>query len=203
MGVGVQSYLTDYRNALPQANGPLPGGGESIIGALFAGKKGQLPFYGINEIGAERRPLNRYLIDFAVPPDAEPGNTELPPFRSPIDKGARETGVPIPGFERTDSMYELLGCSYTLNDHSLSGEEDATLVPLGGGFMPPIRNTSKTWLIGTHPIYNYQQDGDRGMLWFSSEKVETNLLFVDLHARMRMKVPPGVQNQTDDYWFHP
>jgi prepilin-type N-terminal cleavage/methylation domain-containing protein len=203
MGIGVQSYLTDFRNALPQANGPLPGGGQAVIGALFAGKKGQLPFYGINQLGAERRPLNRYLIDFVVPPDVEPGNTELPAFRSPVDKGASNTGIPIPGFDRTDSMYELIGCSYTLNDHTLDGEDDSTLVPSGGGFMPPVRNTSKTWLIGTHPIYNFQQDGNRGMLWFTREKVETNLLFVDLHARMRIPVPPGVENQTDDYWFRP
>jgi prepilin-type N-terminal cleavage/methylation domain-containing protein len=203
IGVGTQSYLTDFRDALPQALGPLPGGGEAVIGALFAGKKGQLPFYGIDEIGAERRPLNKYVIDFPVPADSDGGNTDLPPFKSPVDKGARSTGVPIPGLDSTDSMYELIGCSYTLNDHSLTGDQDATLVPPGGGRMPVVVNTSKTWLIGTHPIYNYQEDNDRGMEWFEREKVETNLLFVDLHARMRLRVPRGIVNKTDDYWFTP
>jgi hypothetical protein len=97
----------------------------------------------------------------------------------------------------------LIGCSYTLNDHSLTGDQDATLVPPGGGRMPVVVNTSKTWLIGTHPIYNYQEDNDRGMEWFEREKVETNLLFVDLHARMRLRVPRGIVNKTDDYWFTP
>ncbi len=62
IGVAMTAYLSDSRDSLPQCKGPLPGGGESIIGSLFAGKKGQLPFYGISEIGAERRPLNAYLM---------------------------------------------------------------------------------------------------------------------------------------------
>jgi hypothetical protein len=41
------------------------------------------------------------------------------------------------------------------------------------------------------------------MEWFEREKVETNLLFVDLHARMRLRVPRGIVNKTDDYWFTP
>ncbi len=36
-------------------------GVEAIIGALFGGKRGELDFYGINDIGADRRPLNTYL----------------------------------------------------------------------------------------------------------------------------------------------
>ena len=203
LGVGTQSYLSDFKEALPQKLGPLPGGGESVIGALFAGKKGQIPFYGIDTIGAEGRPLNRYIVDFPVPPDSDGGNTELIAFRSPIDNGSAATGLPIPGLDSTQSMYDFLGASYTLNDHTLSGEEDTTLVPSGGGKMPTVFNTSKTWLIGTHPIYNFQQNGDRRMEWISRGKVETNLLFVDLHARMRIPVPRGIVNKTDDYWFTP
>lgn len=203
LGVGTQSYLNDFKEALPQKLGPLPGGGESVIGALFAGKKGQVPFYGIDEIGPERRPLNKYIIDFPVPPDSEGGNTELIAFRSPIDKGAGATGLPIPGLESTDSMYDFIGSSYTLNDHTLSGEGDSTLVPPGGGKMPIVVNTAKTWLIGTHPIYNFQEDGDRRMEWITRGRVEANLLFVDLHAKMRIPVPRGIVNKTDDYWFSP
>jgi len=203
LGVGVQSYLGDYRDTLPQALGPLPGGGESVIGALFGGKKGMLPFYGIDTIGPERRPLNRYVIDQVIPPDAEPGNVDLPLFSSPVDRGSTNTGVPIPGFTSTPSMYNFIGSSFTLNDHSLTGEADATLVPLGGGRMPYVTNTSKTWLLGSHPIYNYQQDGDRGMTWFTPGQVEAGLLFVDLHARARVRVPRGVVNTTDDYTFLP
>lgn len=203
LGVATSGYLHDFKDCLPQANGPLPGGGEAVIGALFGGKKGQLPFYGIDTIGPERRPLNRYVTDQVFAPDSEGSNAEMPPFRSPVDKGAADTGVPIPGFERTDSMYELIGASYTLNDHALDAEDHATLVPLGGGKMPPVVNTAKTWVIGTHPIYNFQMKGDRGMRWYGREKVETSLLFVDMHARARLRVPPGVLNTTDDYTFLP
>jgi len=203
LGVATTSYLQDFKECLPQANGPLPSGGEAVIGALFGGKKGQLPFYGIDTIGPERRPLNRYVTDQAFPPDSEGGNAELLPFRSPVDKGAADTGVPIPGLDRTDSMYELIGSSYTLNDHALDAEDHATLVPLGGGRMPPVMNTAKTWVIGTHPIYNYQLKADRGMHWYGARKVETSLLFVDMHARGRLRVTPGVENTTAEYTFLP
>lgn len=203
MGAASMSYLATNREALPQKLGPLPGGGQSVIGALFGGKKGVLPFYGIDSIGAEGRPLNAYLLDARVPPDAEPGVFEVPAFRCPVDQGVRDTGVPIPGLDRADLMYDFVGASYTLNDHSLTGEMDATLVPLGGGRMPEIHNPAKTWMIGTHTIYNYQEDRDRAMHWFVKDRVEANLLYTDGHARMRVPVPRGVVNTTDDYTFLP
>ncbi|MDX2145993.1 MAG: type II secretion system protein [Planctomycetota bacterium] len=199
LGVGVQMYLNDYDQTLPQAFGPLPGGGQSVIGALFGGKKGTLPFYGIDEIGPERRPLNSYVVTQDVPPDADGERVELEIYRSPVDKGARNA----PGIGRVDSYYELIGSSYTLNDHSLEGDQDTTLVPLGGGRMPPVVLPSRTWLLGTHPIYNYQEGGDRGSLWFTDQQVEASLLFVDLHVRVRLRVPPGVVNTTNDYTFLP
>jgi len=203
MGVGVTAYLNDFPDRLPQRAGPLPGGGESVIGALFGGKKGQLPFYGINEIGAAHRPLNPYLSDQVYPEDKDIGSIELPWYKSPSDQGARDTGVPIPGLDRTDSMYDLIGASYTLNDHSLNGEDHATLVPQGGGRMPLVRNTAKTWLLATHPVYNYQQDADRGMVWFGKGRVESSMLFVDMHVRTRVPIAKGVVNTTDDYTFLP
>ena len=203
LGVATTAYLNDFDQRLPQKRGPLPGGGESIIGSLFAGKKGQLPFYGINTIGAAGRPLNAYLSDAAIPPDAEPGVYPMPALASPADKGARSTGVPIPGFDRTDSMSDLVGASYTLNDHTLSGEANATLVPLGGGRMPWVSNTARTWMIGTHTIYNFQEKGDRGMRWFHSSRVEAGLLFVDAHVRMRVPVPADTSDSTPDYTFLP
>ncbi|CAG0948408.1 hypothetical protein PHYC_00026 [Phycisphaerales bacterium] len=203
MGIGVTAYLNDFPDRLPQMLGSLPGGGDAVIGALFAGKKGVLPFYGINTIGAAQRPLNKYLSDAAYPDDKEPGTIELPWFRSPCDKGSQDTGVPIPGFERCVSMYDFIGCSYTLNDHSLAGEDQATLVPLGGGRIPPVVNPARTWMIATHTIYNYQQDGDRGMLWFHKSKIEASMLFLDMHARTRVTVPRGIVNTTPDYTFLP
>lgn len=201
LGLGLSAYFNDYDNTLPQAKGPLPGGGEAIIGALFAGKKGELPFYGINEIGAERRPLNSYVISAHVPPDDSPQNVELEQFNSPMDKGAGETG--IPGFEKAESMYDLIGASYTLNDHALDGEQLATLVPLGGGRMPFVVQPNKTWVIASHTIYNYQQDGDRKMRWYSKNENRANMLFADIHVRISVFVPRGVVNTTEDYTFLP
>lgn len=210
IGIGTTQYLVDFKEHLPQAIGPLPGGGEAVIGALFAGKKGQLPFYGIDTIGPERRPLNRYVLDFTPPPDKSTANVGLPVFHSPVDKGAQNTGVPIPGFDRTDSMYDLLGSSYTLNDHALEGDSVPTLVPRqpdgGGGRMPPVTNTAKTWAIATHTIYNYEQDGDRGMDWLTRNTnagTQANLLFVDAHVRTGVTVPRGIVNTTADYTFLP
>lgn len=203
LSVGLALYLNHFDQTLPQAVGPLPGGGQAVIGALFAGTKGDLPFYGINTIGAERRPLNRYVIDAPVPPDDEPGRVELPLFRSPVDRGCENTGIPIPAFARADSMYRLVGCSYTLNDHALEGEHAATLVPLGGGRMPHVIQPSRTWVIGTHTIYNYQEGRDRGMRWFGPHAVQANLAFLDGHVRLRLEVPVGVVNTTPDYTFLP
>lgn len=203
IGVGTTQYLGDFKERLPQRLGPLPSGGQSVIGSLFGGKKGTLPFYGVSDIGAEGRPLNPYVLDARVPPDAEPGTFDVLPFRSPVDKGSADTGVPIPGLDRTERMYDFVGSSYTLNDHSLKGEAAPTLVPPGGGRMPTIRNTARTWMVGTHTIYNYQERGDRQMRWFVRDQVEANLLFADAHARMRIRVPDSVDEQTDDYSFLP
>jgi prepilin-type N-terminal cleavage/methylation domain-containing protein len=209
IGVGISLYWNEFDNQLPQCNGPLPGGGTSVIGSLFAGKKGKLPFYGINTIGAMGRPLNKYVVGDQFPPDSSSEVVELQAFRSPVDKGSTNTGVPIPGLDKTDSMYDLVGCSYTLNDHTLDGEDKATLVPINpttfrsGGKMPPVVNPARTWMAGTQTIYNFQQGGDRGMRWFGGRDVQANLLYVDLHSRSRVKVPQGVVNTTDDYTFLP
>lgn len=204
MGVAATVYIEDHRGALPQKAGPLPQGGEDVIGALFAGKKGRLPFYGISEIGAAGRPLNPYLMDTTPPDDSEGSVFPVAACASPVDRGATNTGLPIPGLSSTTSMYDFIGASYTLNDHSPRGEEFATLVPRGGGRMPAaLRHPSRTWMIGAHPIYNYDGGGDRGMRWFGVQRVETNLLFLDMHAKMRVPVAEGPVEETPDYSFLP
>jgi prepilin-type N-terminal cleavage/methylation domain-containing protein len=202
LGVGVTMYTSDFDNRLPQKTWDV-GGFDAVIGALFGGKKGQLPFYGIDVTGAEGRPLNRYLFSGEVPSDKSPDVFPMPAFASPIDRGATNTGLPIPGLDRTDSYYEFIGSSYTLNDHDLRGDAFPTLVPPGGGRMPYVVQPSRTWVIGTHTIYNFQEDGDRGSYWFGKNQVEANLGYLDGHARMRIKVPSGIVNETADYTFGP
>lgn len=203
LGVALSLYFGDFDNTLPQALGPLPGGGQAVIGALFGGRRGTLPFYGIDSIGAAARPLNRYLSLPPPPPteSTESQDPELTAFRSPVDRGAAD----LPGIGRVESMYTLLGSSYTLNDHDLRGDDFPTLVPRrpdgGGGPMPPVVQPSRTWVIGSHPIYNYESNGDRGMSWYDRSSPEANLLFLDMHARARLKIPPGVVNTTPDYTF--
>lgn len=199
IGVALTLYLNDYHNTLPQMRGPLPGGGEAIIGSLFGGKKGTLPFYGINTTGAERRPLNRYIVDRSVPPDAEPQVVEVPEFKSPCDRGAQT----VPGMGHVASYYDLVGSSYALNDHDLRGDAYPTLVPTQGGPMPYVTEPTRTWVIGTHPIYNYQENGDRGSFWYHPGRVEANLLYLDAHVKVRVHVHKGIENSTPEYTFLP
>ncbi|GAB4383506.1 MAG: hypothetical protein Kow0022_03480 [Phycisphaerales bacterium] len=214
IGLGLGMYLNDYPEQLPQARGPLPGGGEAVIGALFAGKKGRLPFYGINEIGPAGRPLNSYVIDFEVPEDDVEAVVELEAFASPADRGAENTGVPIPGFDATDSMYDLVGCSYTLNDHTPDAnpmeEEYRTLIPPGGGRMPAVAQASGTVVIGSHTLYNDDDGYDHGMNWYGrrdGEESIVNMLFLDHHVkigvRMRRDENGRVMYTTEDYTLLP
>ena len=212
LGVGLGLYLDDFDRTLPQiAHPPTPGAPPRVIGSLFGGKAGQLPFFGINEVGISDRPLNPYVgLDF---PDVDPMDEriEAEAFRSPLDIGAEDTGVPIPDFARTESMYDLIGSSYALNDHALDDDPNqerwGTLVPPAGGRMPVVLDETKTWVIASHPIYNYDSGGDRQMHWHRKREERTNVLFLDLHAAANLGVPDpaGAQpiNTTDDYTFLP
>ncbi len=207
LGLATAMYTTDYEDNLPQVLVDT-GFGTFPIGALFGGKKGDLPFFGINEIGAARRPLNSYVYD-TLPLDDEE-DVELEVFESPIDVGALNTGVPIPGFDRVDSMYDLVGSSYTLNDHALDtnpmGDDYPTLVPAAGGRMPPIFDTTETIVLSTHPAYNFDDDSDRGMFWHGTSEVRANLLFADYHVSIGQRMRDGPIediNRTPDYSFLP
>ena len=199
LGVGLSQYLIDFKDALPQVRVPVAPGVTANIGALFGGKKGTLPAYGINTYGAERRPLNKYVFNGPVAPDESPESFELDVFRSPGDVGGT-----IPGIGFTASLYNLVGSSYTLNDHALNGEQAVTLIPGVGGRMPLIHAPTRTWVLGTHPIYNHQQAGDRGMRWYGRKaSASATLLFADFHAAGPVELPAGVVNTTDRYTFLP
>lgn len=209
LGLAISMYTTDYDDSLPQVLVDT-GFGETPIGALFGGKKGALPFFGIDEVGAARRPLNSYVYDTLPLSDEE--EVELEVFESPLDVGAQSTGLPLPGFDRTDSMYDMIGSSYTLNDHALDTnplEDDyPTLVPAGGGRMPAIFDTTETIVLGTHPAYNYDDGGDRGMYWHGAppSPVRANLLFADYHVQIGAQMREGPVeeiNRTADYSFLP
>lgn len=211
IGVATSLYLDDHNNALPQISVEVAPGVLSPVGALFGGKKGQLPFLGIDEFGAERRPLNRYLID-TPQPDSVDGVVEVDAYRSPLDKGAGDTGIPISQFSQTDSMYDLIGSSYTLNDHAPdtdpSGDAFPTLVPQNGGPMPLILDTSKTLLIASHPIYNYDDGQDRQHHWYGREgsanaEIASSVLFADFHVGLKLAVPDTRADTTPDYTFLP
>lgn len=197
LGVALTMYLNDYDNTLPQLRVNVFGQ-DTGIGALFGGKKGTLPMFGIDEYGPERRPLNRYVVSGHVPPDDEDVEFEMEQYRSPVDRGGD-----IPGIGYVDSMYDLIGSSYTLNDHALEGDQSWTLIPPRGGQMPPVFTPTKTWVLGTYPIYNYQEDGDRGHRWYNTSRTEANLLFLDMHVGARLPVPKGIVNTTPHYTFLP
>ncbi|MBY0262599.1 MAG: prepilin-type N-terminal cleavage/methylation domain-containing protein, partial [Phycisphaerales bacterium] len=101
LGVALTAYLNDYDNTLPQAKWPDNSTG-FIIGTLFGGKKGSLPVYGIDQLGAERRPLNAYVLSSTTPPpDADPGTFEIDTVPSPPDAGGR-----IPPVGRDPTLYD-------------------------------------------------------------------------------------------------
>jgi len=197
LGIGLSQYRDDFRDQLPQVRISI-GTGTANIGALFGGKKGSLPAFGINQFGPERRPLNRYVVAGDVPPDSSSEPFELEPFRSPSDVGGN-----IPGIGPTNSMYNLLGSSYTLNDHALNGDQFPTLIPTEGGRMPPVLAPTKTWVLGSHTIFNHQENGDRGIRWYGRAGTAANLLFLDGHVAGPLNVPRGVVNTTVDYTFLP
>ncbi len=163
-GAALRAFLNDSDERLPQvwidpgASMPEPvepSPTASHIGQLYAGVAGDLPFYGMNTIGVERRPLNAYL-GLRNPPTDESQvglhadeKFRMPVVHCPADKGVYSEIFEIPGMaeqlaDARESAYELLGNSYILNDHVLdpvgappspSGQpapevpEVATLVP--------------------------------------------------------------------------
>jgi prepilin-type N-terminal cleavage/methylation domain-containing protein len=205
LGVAIQMYQNQWDLTLPQYMWDVDGQ-RTVIGALFGGKKGWLPAYGINQVGAARRPLNVFLDIGRVPSDDDEGRFEVEAFRSPCDKG----GI-IEGIGLIESMYDMVGSSYTLNDHDLRGERFYTLVPPWGGRMPPLVTPTKTWILASHTIYNHQaerEDGnvpqDRMLKWYGQKNQSAaNMLFGDLHVGGPYLVPKAVQNTTQDYTFLP
>jgi prepilin-type processing-associated H-X9-DG protein len=222
LAMATHAYLAAWDGHLPQATAEVAPGVDAVIGSLFGGKAGQLDMFGIAETGVDRRPLNGYLAMSRRTGIDE----EAPLFQCPLDRGGSGDGQFVP---HTTSMYDLIGTSYTLNDHALDGEQCWTLVPhqtpacaswgmpsRPGGRMPRVENPTKTWMLGDVPIYNYQADtftgeiGDRRQRWHF-RRVQVNLAFVDGHVGMGLEVPPttksddGVieQNTTPSYTFLP
>lgn len=203
LGVALAMYQNDYPDRLPQVRVNVGGGQTANIGSLFGGKKGTLPFFGINEFGAERRPLNRYLSTGEVQGDSIEGRAEVVAFQSPADIGGD-----IPGVGNFRSLYDALGSSYTLNDHALNGDSAWTLIPPQGGKMPRIDTPTKTWVLASHTIYNFQEGGNRNLRWYGRNvsnraSAAANLLFADGHVKSMVDVPVGVVNTTGQYTFLP
>jgi prepilin-type N-terminal cleavage/methylation domain-containing protein len=212
IGVGIRLYLNDFEETLPQvrvddAGNPVRGSEGDNIGALFGGKLGSLGFLGIDRIGPKGRPLNRYVWDSDPPDDDADGakSFEVPIFSDPSDAGTGDLGLIAMGADTTNT-YNLLGTSYTINDHALDDnpydEPYWTLVPTEGGRMPKVVNPTRTWVVGTQPIYNYDDGGDRGMAW-NGDRITANLLFVDLHVNARLRVTQGLRQSGDGYTFLP
>lgn len=225
-----------------------PGEGQ-LIGSLFAGKLGTLPIYGVNRIGPQRRPLNSYLGVTNTPTDeSQWGDPDLQPedyfqvdiMRDPTDRGgyiAYLTGLGMDPNVR--SMYDLLGSSYVINDHALQPNIDEdelpTLIPQvvqdgylpRDGRMPNVLTPGLTWLMGDHPIYNFDRldaadplsaRNGRAHTWHGGRDIRANLLYVDLHVGTNVDVPHPMTvsdgntfsdedirslNTTDDYTFLP
>lgn len=220
-GAALRAFLNDSDERLPQVWIDRPTSPVSIVapsptaihvGQLFMGVTGDLPFFGIDEIGAERRPLNPYLGVQNPPSDVSQAGLHgeekfrMPVAHCPSDQGISDPVIdmmlPPDAEDAKESAYELLGTSYVLNDHALDplspspqAPEIATLVPVfesgfraRDGRMPEVATPGLTWVIGDQPIYNYDRGNDRKVHWHF-KGVNANLLFVDLHVGVRMHVP--------------
>ena len=219
LGAATIAYLAAYDDCLPQMVGFNPfSNTDEVIGTLFGGKRGELPVFGIDQIGADKRPLNKFLGSGAYSVDTDPTdgyNEDVPYFHCPLDRGQPDQ----PPFQPpADTLYDLIGSSYTLNDHALDGESywtlvprrtpacpcipDPTIVQRPGGKMPTVADPSKTWVLADLPIYNYQSGGDRHQRWHYKE-VRGNLCFVDGHVGQGIKITPGITNITKTYSFLP
>lgn len=214
LGVATINYLAVYEDRLPQVAVPDPfGPGDVIVGTLFGGKAGELPFYEINQHGADDRPLNAFLSDGSLTDE------DVPAFECPLDRGqppsAGDPDNPFDDMPDVDSMYDFVGTSYTLNDHSLDAENCHTLVPTKtagrpGGKMPFVEDATLSWMLGDLIVYNYQQGGDRGQRWHHHQTV-CNLCFVDGHVAQGIELEPATydaggfieQNTTQHYTFLP
>jgi len=202
LGAALTMYLGEHDDHLPQVQIEVAPGVMSNVGALFGGRKGLLPVFGINEWGADRRPLNAYVGDGGWLED-----DDVPVFEDPSDEGTRDPFLQFfPSIDPNSSMYELVGASYNLNDHAPDDDPNVekypTLIPSGGGRMPFVERPTHTWLIGDQPIYNYDDGGDRMQRWHF-DRVLANLLFVDGHVKLGVEVPDGLDHTTDDYTFLP
>jgi len=211
LGAATINYLAVHNDHLPQMTADNPfGPGEVVVGTLFGGKKGQMAMFGLNEFGAQERPLNGFLDD------GSQTDEDMKVFECPLDRGQPAQPPFVPG---TDSMYDFVGTSYTLNDHALDGDDCTTLIPNQtgngpdarlGGRMPFVEQPSKTWMIADLIIYNYQEGGDRGQRWHRNDTV-CNLCFVDGHIDTGVRIPESTfgpdgfieQNTTEDYTFLP
>ncbi|MCH8165989.1 MAG: type II secretion system protein [Planctomycetes bacterium] len=214
LGAATLAYRAAWNDHLPQVAAEVAPGVEAIVGALFGGKRGELAFYGINDIGADRRPLNTYLGPDAWRSDDDGDeyiDEHVPAFLCPLDRGLPAQPPFYPDHVLT--MYDYIGTSYTLNDHALDGEGCWTLVPARtpscdatgrlGGKMPRVEQPTKTWMIGDLPIYNYQVEpwagglpGDRLQRWHF-KKVQVNLAFVDGHVGAGITVPRSSDDDGD------
>ena len=217
LGIATINYLAIYKDHLPQVAVDVPtkdgGSSSAIIGTLFGGKKGQLPYYEIDQWGANERPLNKFLGEGDVTDE------DMPLFECPLDRGQPpnpgDPDNPYDDFPNVDSMYDFVGTSYTLNDHSLDSEQCHTLVPgmtgdKPGGKMPYVADTTKTWMLADLIIYNYQESGDRGQRWHYRKTI-CNLCCVDGHVEQGVPLEPATigpdgfieQNTTARFTFLP
>lgn len=208
LGVATLNYLAVNRDHLPQQAIPNPfGAGEVISPFLFAGVRGEMPYYGVSDFGINERPLNPFLCD------GQQLEEELDIFRCPLDRGQPAQSIGPLSLPDVDTCYKYLGTSYTTNNTTLEG--CPTLIPSAtgakpGGKMPHIDDPTFTWMIADLNIYNYSLAGDRGQRWHFRDTI-CNMCFVDGHVAQEIEIPQSTwgadgfieQNTTQNYTFLP
>lgn len=186
LGIATNLYLKDSAGSLPQVLRTGPGGGPATVSPLlFGGKLGTVHQDGLDEVGPTDRPLNKYTGANSAGTSLSPAELEV--FHSPADRG----GI-LPDVGPIASTFDAFGTSYTYNDHiprrSTSEPLVGTLIPRSGGPMPLVTTPDHTWLIGSHPIYNFDSGFDHQYRWLGTKGIKANLLMVDMHAESGVQV---------------
>ncbi len=155
IGTAMMMFVNDNNEHFPKM------GSVMVLGGTI----GTANWY--NHIGANARPLNRYIGDGKHYP-AE----DMPMFRCPDDKGIWIWGV--------ENSYKAYGSSYAYNNFWDIGT--GSFETLNGKPYSIVEEPAFTYFSACSPILNYWANSNRMMYWHDSENPTANMVYVDGHV---------------------
>lgn len=169
IGTAMLMYVEDNADHFPV--------GGSIL--VLGGTIGTENWY--NHIGADGRPLNKYIGDGRHWP-AE----EMKTFLCPADTGPGPILSP-----HVKSSYKGYGSSYVYNIYWQIAWTGSPFKTLDGKPYSIVQDPSFTYFAACHPFCNFWRSGNYHMAWHDREMPTANLLYVDGHVAY-VDVEPGL-----------